>query len=97
MKLRWKVTIGLVVMGIATAVTLSRRASSEQRALEQTRRDLRAQGFKIDVTEFDFSAPDEFHARLRPITNVFTQSLRRNSEDNTGGTSNGLLIFIGTW
>jgi len=69
MKLRWKVTIGLVVVGIAAAVTLSRRASIEQRALEQTRRELRAQGFKIDVAEFDFSTPEAICARIRAVTN----------------------------
>ena len=64
MKLRWKVTIGLVAVGILAAVTLARRSSSEQRALEQTRRDLRAQGFKIDVAEFDFSAVVGLHEAM---------------------------------
>lgn len=81
MKLRWKVTIGLVVVGIATAVTLSRRESSEQRALERTQRDLRAQGFKIDVTEFDFSTTDEHRARITALTNAALNTLARNNEE----------------
>src|SRR5262245_8561948 len=80
MKLRWKVTIGLVVVGIAAAVTLSRRASSEQRALEQTRRDLRAQGFKIDVAEFDFSTSEEIRTRVSAITNASEYRQRPSRE-----------------
>jgi hypothetical protein len=81
MKLRWKVTIGLVTVGILATVILSRRASSEQRALEQTRRDLRAQGFKIDLAEFDFSVSDEFRARVTALTNASTHLVPSNHGD----------------
>ena len=82
MKLRWKVIIGLVAVGILTALALSRREGSEQRALEQTRRDLRRQGFKIDLAEFDFSVPDEFHSRITALTNAATDNVPRSTSDS---------------
>jgi hypothetical protein len=81
MKLRWKLTLGLVAVGILTAVTLWRRATTEQRALDQTRRELHQQGFKIDLAEFDFSAPEEFHARITALTNATIRGLPRNHTD----------------
>src|SRR2546428_13722456 len=66
MKLRRKITIGLVAVGVlivACAFLLLRSDNSEQKAVEETRRALRQQGFNVDLSEFNFSTSDEFLAR----------------------------------
>src|SRR2546425_484603 len=41
-----------------------------QKALEETRRALRQQGFKTDLTEFTFSTSGELRARAAALTNA---------------------------
>jgi hypothetical protein len=82
MRLRWKVIMGLVAVATLAALVLARRAGREQRALEETRRDLRAKGFKVDLTEFDFSTSDELRARITALTNANTDNLPRNPKDS---------------
>lgn len=54
---------------IATSVWLYLCSSSaEQAALERTRQELRRQGFKLDLSEFDFSQPAEMRARTVALT-----------------------------
>lgn len=54
---------------IATSVWLYLCSSSaEQAALEKTRQELRRQGFKLDLSEFDFSQPAEMRARTVALT-----------------------------
>src|SRR3989442_12617621 len=68
MKVRWKITAGLVALVTVGAVMLFRPDDTEQKALEETRRALRQQGFKTDLTEFNFSASAEFRARTAALT-----------------------------
>ena len=70
MKKRWITIVGLmaVVMGAAAFLFFSR--DSAQTALEETRRALRQQGFKIDLAEFNLSASAEFRARAATLTNA---------------------------
>src|SRR3989442_912915 len=63
MKLRWKITLGLVALAAIGAVLLLGTATRAQRELEATRRSLRQQGFKIELTEFDFSTSPELRRR----------------------------------
>jgi hypothetical protein len=68
MKRRWIIVSGLVAAGVLCAVLVWASSGSEQKAVQQTRLALRAQGFKTDVSEFDFSASDELRARAALLT-----------------------------
>src|SRR5437773_7279508 len=68
MKARWKVMVVLAAASGLCAFFLLRSDSSEQKALEETRRALRQQGFKTDLSEFNFSASTEFRARTAALT-----------------------------
>src|SRR6185312_9966684 len=73
MKLRRKIAVVLVaasVAGVLCAFFLSRPDDSARKAVEETRRALRQQGFKVDLTEFNFSTSDELRARARALTNA---------------------------
>src|SRR5882762_398989 len=73
MKLGQKITVGLLVVsigGVLCAFFLLRSDNSEQKAVEETRRVLRQQGFKVDLAEFDFSTTDELRARAAALTTL---------------------------
>ena len=57
MKMRRIITMGLVALVTAGAAFLLFSHNSAQTALEETRRALRQEGFKIDLAEFDLTAP----------------------------------------
>ena len=69
MKMRRIITIGLGALVTAGAAFLLFSGNSAQTALEETRRALRQQGFKIDLPEFDLSASAELRARAAALTN----------------------------
>ncbi len=58
-----------VVAGIG-ALLLLRQGRTERLAVDQVRRELRQQGFKIDLAEFDFSTTPELRARAHVLTNA---------------------------
>jgi hypothetical protein len=70
MKLRWILTCGLAAVGAICAVLLLRSNNGPQKAVEETRRALRQQGFKTDLTEFNFSTSPELRARAAALTNA---------------------------
>jgi hypothetical protein len=70
MKMRRIITVGLIALVAAGAALLLFSRNSAQTALEETRRALRQQGFKIDLAEFDLSASAEFRARAAALTNA---------------------------
>ena len=70
MKMRRIITMGLVALVTAGAAFLFFSRNSAQKALEETRRALRQQGFKIDLAEFDLSASAELRARAAALTNT---------------------------
>lgn len=63
MNWRWIIVAGLAGAGVICASLWLRPANREQKALEETRRALRQQGFKIDLSEFNFSAGSELRER----------------------------------
>ena len=81
MKLRWKITVSIVALVTVCAVLFSRSPNREEKALVETRRALRQRGFKIDLTEFDFSASQELRARATALTNASNFSVPRSHED----------------
>jgi hypothetical protein len=59
---RWKIVLPLLVAGVGLALWTTRNPS---RALaEKTRHELRSQGFKLDLAQFDFSVPGGFHPHI---------------------------------
>jgi hypothetical protein len=70
MKVRRIISMGLVVLVAAGAALLLFSRNSARMALEETRRALRQQGFKIDLAEFDLSASAELRARAATLTNA---------------------------
>jgi hypothetical protein len=80
MKLRWILIFGLVAMGAFGAFLLLRSNNGPQEAVEETRRALRQQGFKTDLTEFNFSTSPELRARAAALTRgEFSRSSTRDS------------------
>ena len=81
MKLRWKILIVLATVVCALAAfLLLRPAGSEQKALEETRQSLRKEGFKTDLTEFNFF--------------VITLTIQRETGGNLGETLENLSDML---
>ena len=70
MKPRWLIATGLLTLVIASAALWFFWPERTQAALEETRRALRQQGFKIDLSEFDFTSSADALARGAALTNV---------------------------
>ena len=81
MKSRWKITGGLIALAIVGAAILFRSDRSEQEALEETRRELRRLGFRIDLTEFSCSTSRELRARAGALT-IIGHAVQAHSPDN---------------
>jgi len=82
MNKRWMIMIGLGALVMAGAAVLFFWPDSAQTALEETRRALRQPGFKLDLTEFDLSAPPEARVRAAALTNAdLTGPAFRGAED----------------
>lgn len=67
---RWIRMTGLIAVVATGAAFLFFSHDPAQTALEETRRALRQQGFKIDLAEFDLSASTELRARATALTNA---------------------------
>lgn len=72
---------GLAVVAGIAVYFLVRPDNGPQKAVEETRRQLREQGFKTDLAEFDFSAPNEYRARVGALTNAVTSVRPGNYEE----------------
>jgi len=75
MKLRRKIVAGFIALAAVCAVILFFSPSKEPIALEQTRRALLQQGFKINLSEFNFSTSDEFRARAAALANAVSSTV----------------------
>jgi uncharacterized protein YcgL (UPF0745 family) len=62
------VLLGIVVICTITALFQSRRGKSVQQEVADTRRALREQGFKMDLTDFNFHNGSEARARETALT-----------------------------
>ena len=60
---KWVVIAVVIVSGSAYADVSSNAVIAAQKSLEQTRRELQAQGFKTDLTNFDLSTSPDSRAR----------------------------------
>src|SRR5438270_2941747 len=69
MKLRSRLLFGLVLAGIFGAVLNCRAASDPQKDAAEARLSLRQQGFKTDLSDFDFSTDHKTAVRAAALTN----------------------------
>lgn len=65
-KIHWG--LGIVVIMAAGAFFIS--GQSERKSLAETRRALRASGFKVDLSEFDLTTTEEMRRRVAVLTNA---------------------------
>jgi hypothetical protein len=70
MRLRWKIASGTVVLILVCAFLAWRSSSGAHTELESTRRDLKKQGFKLEMKEFNLAAPSDMAACAAVITNA---------------------------
>src|SRR5688572_24587491 len=82
MKLRWKILIGVVAVGGGCGYFLLRPDDSAAKAAAETRLTLRREGFKTDLSEFNFSASVEQRTREAALMNAgFIHRAARTPED----------------
>jgi hypothetical protein len=81
MKARWIITLAVLALAIGAFALVLFSPNPAQRALERTRRELRQQGFKIDLSEFDLSAPGDLRARAAALTNADRITQGRTQEN----------------
>jgi hypothetical protein len=71
MRLRWKIIMGLMAAGAVGALLYYwPERGDEQRAVEETRRALRRQGFRTDLSEFNFFTSAALQEREAALTKV---------------------------
>jgi hypothetical protein len=70
MKLRSKFAVVSAFIALTSVIGLARWKGAAPIAVAQTRRELRAQGFKTDLADFNFSTSDETQARMVALTNI---------------------------
>jgi len=76
MKLFWKITIVLLALAIVAAVLhFWQGRDDERQAVEETRLALRRQGFKTELSEFNFFTSLELQLREAALTNAGSQHL----------------------
>src|SRR6266568_4488590 len=80
MKLRWKIIAACVVLAIICSIVLSSRPNAAQRDLEQTRRSLQQQGFKIDLAEFNLSLSPELSNRAAMLATTTWPALTNRAD-----------------
>src|SRR5512140_2569817 len=68
MKWRRIIMFGALAVAAIWACLLWVASDSDQRAVERTRRALRREGFKTDLSDFDFSAPAKMRQRAAALT-----------------------------
>src|SRR5436190_6309618 len=97
MKVRWKIIAACVVLAIMCSIVLSSRPNAAQRDLEQTRRSLQQQGFKIDLAEFNLSLSPELSNRAAMLATTTRAALtnRMNPRPTMLGDFRGLLTPAG--
>jgi hypothetical protein len=94
MKLRWKIVGGFILLVTIALILFGSTTSTQQKAAEETRRQLRLQGFKTDLSDFDFSITPELRARATALTNADLRSnLRRQTVLQDGALD--LLAMVG--
>lgn len=81
MKRRRSIAVGTAAIGVIFACLLFVARDSEQRAVERTRRALRREGFRTDLSDFDLRASPEMRQRAAALT-------RGKFSRTAGGDSN---------
>jgi hypothetical protein len=78
MKLNWKIALGILALVGLSLFLFWPSDDAAKKAVAETRRALHQQGFKTDLTEFNFFTSDEFRARESALT-ALGHNVRRMS------------------
>ncbi|MGC3956719.1 MAG: hypothetical protein QM813_01765 [Verrucomicrobiota bacterium] len=70
MKLRWKIAIGMMVLGVGFVAFVSLTDVTGKRAVAEARQSLRQHGFKTDLADFNFTSSPELRRREAILTNA---------------------------
>jgi hypothetical protein len=70
MKLRRNIAVGVAALVVIGAVLMFTSSNPARRSAEKTRLELRQQGFKTDLSDFNFSTSPELRQREQTITNA---------------------------
>ena len=70
-KLFWAGIICLALAGVVAAILCLPEPDNTdiKKSLEETRQSLRQQGFKMDLSDFDFSIPADVQSRAEDLVN----------------------------
>jgi hypothetical protein len=79
MKARWKIALGLIALACIGALFYFAGGSPDERELEATRRSLHQQGFKVDLTEFNFSISSEARQRAAALATTTMAEIKNRS------------------
>jgi hypothetical protein len=79
-RFRNAVILALAAAAIFTCLLLN-SSSADEKAAKKVRLMLRAQGFKTDLSEFDFSTTPEFRTRMASLTNAPGFQLRATADE----------------
>jgi hypothetical protein len=95
MKLRWKLTVGMMVLVAGWAVWHSISVSNVKRRLEKTRTELRAQGFRVDYADFELSTSADVRSRAQALSKAGERQLGTRVEllSASIGYSNSAVVF----
>ncbi|HEV2436340.1 MAG TPA: hypothetical protein VG077_10110, partial [Verrucomicrobiae bacterium] len=102
-KLAWVLVLLLAAGGILAAISASRPNSRGPQLVEQTRQVLRQQGFKTDLTDFNFSTSPELRACAAILTaTVPTNNLSVPFQDHPDlmeavGTNSAVVVWKLPW
>ncbi len=91
---RWKIWVGLAIGAVVCAFLVVRWTDSAQTALEETRRELHQQGFKTDLSEFNFTTSAEMRARASALT--ATDPARSFAGGTPRGMGTQLMTAVGS-
>ncbi len=68
MKIRWKIILCISLLSLVTPVFLFHSAERARAAAEETYRQLRQEGFKVELGEFKFASSPELRAAAKALT-----------------------------
>ncbi|MDB6058912.1 MAG: hypothetical protein JWO95_2756 [Verrucomicrobiales bacterium] len=92
MRTRWILPVFTSIFIIVVLSSSSSRAADEKAALEKKREELRAKGFKTDLSDFNFSASPEEFKRSQSIRTTDPLLWRRANNRGSSASFTGLKL-----
>ena len=97
-KLPYKSVVALIVVGAICALFVAHPVVSAQKQVQRTRQNLRRQGFKTDLSDFDFSTSFELRSReaiLKAAASPFRSGPARDDQNlmETVGAASVIVVW----